>query len=306
MKTVTEFDGITLKNAFRIRESLVEIKKKLKPGASPTVKNAAATEGDTAENAPAESVTAENTLTAEPSAPDLPAQEDPGVGVSEEALVTADAEIETAAPAESEITDAPSSAATPESPESTESSTATDGTRKKLTVKTRQEVEEERKKYMESVKEDFSKQLGENSKISAERLDLLLNALDCLERNRLSDIRRIVIFTLGENEKAPPSSKKIGEHFYLADYMVPVNKGLPGRGRARGGSRAGARDGRGGPRGRGRGGPGRDRSDPTRDRSGPGGRNPNDRNNRSGRRPPAAQAGPPRPPPKIIPKSAKV
>lgn len=101
--------------------------------------------------------------------------------------------------------------------------------------------------------EDLTKGLGEALKLEGDKLALVLNALEVLGE-KFDDLKRVVVFTLSEGEKAPERAQQKGEQYYLAEYYPPLNKkGHPGeRGGRDGKSGKPGKDGRGG-RGGGRG-----------------------------------------------------
>lgn len=103
--------------------------------------------------------------------------------------------------------------------------------------------------------EELPAALGEALKIEGDKLTYLLAALE-LVGEKTHDLKRVVVSSLAEGEKAPSSAKLVGEKYYTVEHYAPINKGGP-REDARGGRDKGRRDGKGGKggkRGEGRGG----------------------------------------------------
>ncbi|OFZ22813.1 MAG: hypothetical protein A2X94_11965 [Bdellovibrionales bacterium GWB1_55_8] len=104
--------------------------------------------------------------------------------------------------------------------------------------------------------EELPQALGEALKVEGDRLSHLLNALECVGK-KVSDLKRVVVLSLSEGEKAPSGAKQFGEHQYIAEYYPSLNPPKP----ARSDEHRGDRGGKGG---KGRGGRGRDRDDKKR------------------------------------------
>ena len=65
--------------------------------------------------------------------------------------------------------------------------------------------------------------IGESLKLEGERLTFLTQSLD-LVQNKFQDLKRVVVFTLSENEKPPAKSVQKGEHYYLLDYYPSLTE----------------------------------------------------------------------------------
>lgn len=104
--------------------------------------------------------------------------------------------------------------------------------------------------------EELPAALGEALSIEGDKLKFLLAALE-VYKVRSEGLKRVLVISVGENEKAPQGAEKHDEQFYLAEFFpVPVSsqKGRGDRRDERGGK--GDRGGRGdrkGKRGQGRG-----------------------------------------------------
>ncbi|MFL5814487.1 MAG: hypothetical protein ACJ763_12995 [Bdellovibrionia bacterium] len=101
--------------------------------------------------------------------------------------------------------------------------------------------------------EELPAAMGEALKVEGDKLTFLMNALEVVG-DKLEDLKRVVVFTLGENEKAPYGAVLKGEQHYSTEYYPPLNppkgKGPQGGGdKGRGGK--GGKDGKKGKRGRG-------------------------------------------------------
>lgn len=108
--------------------------------------------------------------------------------------------------------------------------------------------------------EELPEALGEALKIEGDRLTHILSAIEVVEK-KLEDLKRVVVLSLAENEKAPNAAQKLGELYFVAEYFPPLQKkGAPGKrfGKERG-------DRKGGKRGKSR----RDRGDRDRKSRGP-------------------------------------
>lgn len=102
-----------------------------------------------------------------------------------------------------------------------------------------------------SAEEAAAAAVGEALKMEGDKLKHFMAALN-LVRAKPHGVKRVVVMTIAETEKAPSGSKKDGEHFYLAEYypqpagQQPRGKGRGDRDDKRGGGRDGKRKGRGG------------------------------------------------------------
>lgn len=162
--------------------------------------------------------------------------------------------------------------------------------------------------------EEAKKKIAETLKIEGDRLNLLWEAVQAVDRRKPKELlRRIVVLVLSETEKAPAGAVKRGEHVFVTEYLpesISGRRGRPGRegrdGRPGRGGRGG-RPGKGGKGGRGpgreAGGRGRPGGRPERDGA-PSDRPRGDHGRRPGgeRRPPAAATGRPTPTPPGSPK----
>lgn len=127
---------------------------------------------------------------------------------------------------------------------------------------------EELKKAEELTREEFGKQVTEKLKLEGEKLQHCIHALQAVDPRRARDLKRVVVFSAEEGEKIPHDARKVGEHYYMAEYLPPLNppkeRGRfsdrghrPGRDGKRGGRRGrGGKPGRGDGRGGGKGRPG--------------------------------------------------
>jgi hypothetical protein len=114
--------------------------------------------------------------------------------------------------------------------------------------------------------EEIEKHLAEALKLEGDKLTHIKNALSVIDPKRAEDLKRVIVLAAAEVTAEAPgqpktSAQKIGEHYYLAEYMPSLNKGggsdRNARSDSRGGDSRGGRDGkRGGKRGDKRGGPG--------------------------------------------------
>ena len=100
--------------------------------------------------------------------------------------------------------------------------------------------------------EEVSAALGEAFKLEGDRLKFFQAAVD-LVKTRVESLKRVVVMTAGEGEKAPGGTEeREGTHYLVEFYPAPESK-QPRGGREDGKGRGG-RGGKGG--GRGKGGPG--------------------------------------------------
>lgn len=84
--------------------------------------------------------------------------------------------------------------------------------------------------------EELPAAMGETLKVEGDKLALLLAAVDAVAPEapgargpRLDDLKRVVVLTIGEGEKAPSGAKeKDGKHF-LVEYYPAIESKKPGR-----------------------------------------------------------------------------
>jgi hypothetical protein len=99
--------------------------------------------------------------------------------------------------------------------------------------------------------EELPPALGEALKIEGDRLNFIVNAIELVEK-KLEDIKRVVVYSLAEGEKAPAHSVQKGDHYFLAEYYPSLVKEAPRDKKPHGpGKPRGKRKGRGGRRGEG-------------------------------------------------------
>jgi hypothetical protein len=96
--------------------------------------------------------------------------------------------------------------------------------------------------------EEVQASLGETFKLEGDRLKHFFNSLDIAEQNQ--GLRRIVVVSLDEGEKAPPKAVAVEQHHYVPEYLALAQPRQPDR-NARGGRGGGGRGGGGGGGGRG-------------------------------------------------------
>jgi hypothetical protein len=115
--------------------------------------------------------------------------------------------------------------------------------------------------------EEATTALGETLKVEGEKLKHLISAID-FAKNKTQGLKRVLVVSIGENEKAPEGSEKREELYFVAEFFPAQQErprpqfgrgdrddrgGSGGRGDKRGGGRGGDRDrndrgGRGGDR----------------------------------------------------------
>jgi len=97
--------------------------------------------------------------------------------------------------------------------------------------------------------EELPAALGETLKVEGDKLTHLMNALETAGE-KFNDLKRVVVFSLVEGEKAPQGAQQKGEHYYSAEYYPPLEPkgGKPARGGEKG--ERGRRGGKGGKGGR--------------------------------------------------------
>lgn len=140
--------------------------------------------------------------------------------------------------------------------------------------------------------EELPAAMGEALKMEGDKLKYFLGALDTVG-NKAEGLKRVVVLTLAESEKAPSGAKKVDEHYLVVEYFPQAGadkkarfqgrdddrRGGKGKGKGRGKGRRGDREG-----GRGRG-PRRDEGAPEGAEASAGGA-PGEGGGRGRRRPP--------------------
>ena len=104
--------------------------------------------------------------------------------------------------------------------------------------------------------EEIPAAMGEALKLEGDKLKNLLAAMEFVGA-KIQDLKRVLVFSIHEGEKAPPKSEQKEGVYFLAEYYPPLNPprgkgkrfGKPGEGKGHGGKD----DKRGKKRGRGRG-----------------------------------------------------
>lgn len=92
--------------------------------------------------------------------------------------------------------------------------------------------------------EEIQASLGETFKLEGDRLKHFFNSLDVADQNQ--GLRRIVVVTLAEGEKAPPKAVLVDGHHYVPDFIVLAQPQQPGRDDRGGKGRQSRGGGRGG------------------------------------------------------------
>jgi hypothetical protein len=92
----------------------------------------------------------------------------------------------------------------------------------------------------------------EKFKLEGDKLEMLINAVEVIDRRKISDLKRIVVYEVAEGEKAPSGAVQKGSHHFLPEYLPSLN---PPRDKGRGHKKFDRPHGKGG---KGRGGKGRD------------------------------------------------
>jgi hypothetical protein len=114
--------------------------------------------------------------------------------------------------------------------------------------------------------EELPAAMGEALKLEGDKLNHVLNAIEVVG-TKTNDLKRVVVYTLLENEKAPSGVQQKGEQYFGIEYFPPLPGSQPkgargprdgGKGDGKRGDRkdgkkgrGGKGDGRGGDRGRG-------------------------------------------------------
>lgn len=131
----------------------------------------------------------------------------------------------------------------------------------KTVLKTRQELLATGK-----TPEELTAALSEALKLEGEKLTLTLNAAEIVEK-KSNNLKRVVVWTLQEGEKAPKGMLQKGDHYFVVEYFPGAPERKPGRDRrdsrdrpGRGGKKGGGRKGRDGKRGEKRDFPAKDQS----------------------------------------------
>ena len=96
--------------------------------------------------------------------------------------------------------------------------------------------------------EEIQTSLGESFKLEGDKLKHFVAAVDVAAQNA-KDLRRVLVVSLNEGEKAPMKAVKVEEHHYVPEFLV-----MPSAKPAEGDSKGGRRGGPGG-KGKGAGGP---------------------------------------------------
>ena len=86
-----------------------------------------------------------------------------------------------------------------------------DATRLKNAAKIQQELQAAQKPA-----EELPQAIGESLKLEGDALNFLLNALAVAEssKKKLNDLKRVVVFSLSEGEKAPFSAQQKGDQYF--------------------------------------------------------------------------------------------
>ncbi len=93
--------------------------------------------------------------------------------------------------------------------------------------------------------EEIQQSIGESFKYEAEKLKYFLAALDVAAQNT-TNLRRVLVVGLAENEVAPAKAIKVEEHYYLPEFLVMASA-KPADGKDGKGGRKGGK-GKGGPK----------------------------------------------------------
>jgi hypothetical protein len=105
--------------------------------------------------------------------------------------------------------------------------------------------------------EEMPQAMGEALKLEGDKLNFLLSALEVVG-DKANDLKRVVVLSLSEGEKAPHKALQKGENYFVAEYYLPESgkqkpvenaKSFDGKGKGRG-KRGDKKEGRRGkPRG---------------------------------------------------------
>ena len=97
----------------------------------------------------------------------------------------------------------------------------------------------------EEIQSQLSTALQEAHSLEGDRLTYVQNALELLS-NRVEGLKRVIVLSLAENEKAPKGALKKGDLYYVIEYFPSAQpKAAPPRFAGRGEGRDGKRKGRG-------------------------------------------------------------
>jgi hypothetical protein len=82
--------------------------------------------------------------------------------------------------------------------------------------------------------EELPAALGEALKLEGDKLALIASVMDVVEK-KMQDLKRVVVFTLQETEKAPSNAQKNGENYFSVEYFPPMpgTQKRPGQGKDR-------------------------------------------------------------------------
>lgn len=94
--------------------------------------------------------------------------------------------------------------------------------------------------------EEVQTGLGESFKLEGDKLKFLVGALGVASQNT-TNLRRVVVVSLAEGEKAPAKAVQLEDHYYVPEFLV-TSVPKPTDGDAKGGRRGGKGGGKGGPK----------------------------------------------------------
>src|SRR6476660_8274290 len=69
--------------------------------------------------------------------------------------------------------------------------------------------------------EELPAAMGETLKLEGDKLTFVMNALEVVGA-KFDDLKRVVVFTLAEGEKAPYGAIQKGEQYYSSEYYPPL------------------------------------------------------------------------------------
>lgn len=105
--------------------------------------------------------------------------------------------------------------------------------------------------------EEVQAGLGEAFKCEGDKLKHLVNAIEVASQNK-ENLKRVLVVSLAEGEKAPAKAVQVEEHYYVPEFHVEAKKAAQPSADQKGG-----RGGRGGGRGgKGKGGGGKGKESP--------------------------------------------
>lgn len=87
--------------------------------------------------------------------------------------------------------------------------------------------------------EELPAAMGEALKLEGDKLTILLSAIEVVEK-KTNDLKRVVVWSLQEGEKAPKGTEQKGDHYFAIEFFPP----LPGQARP-GQKKHGGRGGKG-------------------------------------------------------------